>query len=82
MKNSKREKTLGVITDSKFRFKIHLKNLLKKASQNIWAISRLINYYIDSENKMIFNAITKSQFSQFSKTSHKIFETNSSFRVK
>ena len=41
MKNSKEEKILGVIIDNKLRF--------KKASQKIWALSRLINYLIDSE---------------------------------
>ena len=34
--------------DNKLRFKSHVKNLCKKASQNIWALSRLINYLNDS----------------------------------
>ena len=55
MKNSKEEKILGVIIDNKLRFKSHVKNLCKKASQKIWALSRLINYLNDSERKMIFN---------------------------
>ena len=55
MKNSKEEKILGVIIDNKLRFKSHVKNLCKKASQKIWALSRLINYLNDSEKKMIFN---------------------------
>ena len=63
MKNSKEEKILGVIIDNKLRFKSHVKNLCKKASQKIWALSRLINYLNDSEKKMIFNALIKSQFS-------------------
>ena len=29
----------------------------------MWALSRLINYLNDSEKKMIFNALIKSQFS-------------------
>ena len=62
MKNSKNEKLLGVIIENKLRFKSHIKNLCKKASQKIWALSRLINYLNDSE-KMIFNALIKSQFS-------------------
>ena len=62
MKNSKEEKILGAIIDNKLRFKSHVKNLRKKPSQKIWALSRLINYLNDSEN-MIFNAIIKSQFS-------------------
>ena len=63
MKNSKEEKILGVIIDNKLRFKSHVKNLCKKASQKIWALSRLINYLNDSKKKMIFNALIKSQFS-------------------
>ena len=41
-KNSKEEKILG-INIIKFRFKSHLKNICKKPSQKIWALSRLIN---------------------------------------
>ena len=63
MKNSKDEKILGVIIDNKLRFKSHVKNLCKKASQKIWALSRLINYLDDSIKRMIFNAIIKSQVS-------------------
>ena len=63
MKNSKEEKILGVIIDNKLRFKSHVKNLCKKASQKIWALSRLINYLNDSEKEMIFNALMKSRFS-------------------
>ena len=63
MKNSKEEKILGVIIDNKLRFRSHVKNLCKKASQKIWALSHLINYLKDSKKKMIFNALIKSQFS-------------------
>ena len=63
MKNSKEEKILGVIIDNKLRFRSHVKNLCKKASQKIWALSRLINYLNDSKKKIIFNALIKSQFS-------------------
>ena len=59
MKNSKKEKILGAIIDNKLMFKSHAKNLCKKASQKIWALSRLINYLNDSEK----NALIKSQFS-------------------
>ena len=48
MKNHEKEKILGVIIDNKLRFKSHVKNLCKKASQKIWALSRLINYLNDS----------------------------------
>ena len=63
MKNSKEEKILGVIIDNKLRFKSHVKDLSKKASQKIWALSRLINHLNDSEKEMIFNALMKSRFS-------------------
>ena len=53
MKNSKEEKILGAIIDNKLRFKIHVKNLCKKASQKNWALSRLINYLNNSEKKML-----------------------------
>ena len=63
MKNSKEEKILGVIIDNKLRFKSHVKNLCKKASQKIWTLSRLINYLNDSNKNIIFNALIESQFS-------------------
>ena len=63
MKNSKEKRILGVIIDNKLRFRSHVKNLCKKASQKIWALSRLINYLNDSKKKMIFNALIKSQLS-------------------
>ena len=63
IKNSKEEKISGVIIDNKLRFRSHVKNLCKKASQKIWALSRLINYLNDSKKKMIFNALIESQLS-------------------
>ena len=65
LKNSKKEKILGVIIDNKLRFKSLVKNLCKKASQKVSALSRLINYLNDSKMKMIFNALLKSQFSYY-----------------
>ena len=62
LKNSKEEEILGVIIDNKLRFKSHVKNLCKKTSQKIWALSHSIHYLNDSE-KMIFNPLMKSQFS-------------------
>ena len=44
MKNSSEEKILGITIDSKRKFKCHVTNLCKKASQKIWALSRLTNY--------------------------------------
>ena len=44
MKNRDEEKILGITIDNKLKFKSHVKNLRKKASQKIWALSRLANY--------------------------------------
>ena len=63
MKNSKEDKIFGVVIDNKLRFKSHVKNICKKASQKIWALSCLINYLNDFKKKIIFNDLIKSQFS-------------------
>ena len=56
MKNSNEEKILGTTIGNKLKFKSHVKNLRKKASQKIWALSRLTNYLNDSEkNNFLFN---------------------------
>ena len=49
MKNSNEEKILGITVGNKLKFKSHVKNFRKKASQKIWALSRLTNYLNDSE---------------------------------
>ena len=54
IKNSSKEKILGITIDNKLKFKSHVKNLCKKASQKIWALSRLTNYLNDSEKKTNF----------------------------
>ena len=63
MKNSKEQKIIGVLIDNKLNFKSHISELCKKASQEIAALSRLSSYLHNSEKKIIFNSITKSQFS-------------------
>ena len=63
MKNSKEQKILGVTIDNKLTFKIHIKNVCKKASQKIGALSRLSNHLNDSQKRLIFNSVVKSQFS-------------------
>ena len=47
----------------KLTFKSHIKNLCKKASQKIGALSRLSNHLNDSQKRLILNSIVKSQFS-------------------
>ena len=44
MKNSSEEKILGITIGNKLKFKSHVKNVCKKASQKIWALSLLTNY--------------------------------------
>ena len=39
IKNSREEKILVVIIENELRFKSHVKNQCKKASQKIWALS-------------------------------------------
>ena len=48
IKNSSEEKILGITIDNKLKFKSHVKNLCKKASQKIGALSRLTDYLNDS----------------------------------
>ena len=67
IKNSSDKKILGITTNNKLKFKSSVKNFCKKASQNIWALSRLTNHLNDSEKTLIFNAIIKSQFSYCSR---------------
>ena len=63
MENSKKQKILRVTIDTKLNFKSHINELCKKASQKIAALSRLSSYLHNSEKKLIFNSIIKSQFS-------------------
>ena len=63
MENSKEQKILGVIIDNKLNFKSHISELCKKVSQKIAALSRLSSYLQNSEKKLIFSSIIKSQFS-------------------
>ena len=60
MNNSKEEKILGVIIDNRLTFSSHIRELCKKASQKISALSRISNQLNDSE-KNLFNAAVKSQ---------------------
>ena len=60
--NSKREKFLGIKIDSKL-FDTHVKQLCKKASQKLNAISRFA-YQLDfNQRKPLMNAFFTSQFS-------------------
>ena len=61
MSNSEEEKILGVTIDNRLTFSSHIRELCKKASQKISALSRISNQLNDSE-KNLFNAVVKSQF--------------------
>ena len=61
MTNSKEEKIPGVIIDNRQTFSRHIRELCKKASQKISALSRISNQRNDSE-KNLFNVVVKSQF--------------------
>ena len=63
MENSKEQIILGVTIDNKLNFKSHISELCKTSSQKIAALSRLSSYLHNSEKKLIFNSIIKSQFS-------------------
>ena len=53
---------LGVTIDNKLTFKSHIKNLCKKASQKIGALSTLSNQLNDFQKRLILNSIVKSHF--------------------
>ena len=59
MENSKEQKILGVVIDSKLNFKSHISELCKKASQKVAALSRLSSYPHDSEKKINFQLDNK-----------------------
>ena len=59
MNNSKEEKILGVIIDNQ-RI-IHIRELCKKASQKISALSRISNQLNDSEKTLLFSVVVKPQ---------------------
>ena len=63
LENSKEVTILGITIDNKLNFQSHIKNLCKKASQKLWALSRLSNYLNYTEKSLIFNSMIKSHFS-------------------
>ena len=63
LENGKKQKILGVIIDNELNFKSHMSEFCKNVYQKIAALSRLSSYLHNSEKKLIFNSIIKSQFS-------------------
>ena len=60
--NSNEKKKLGITNDSKLTFKGHIKILCRKAEKIMGALSRLLNHLSDSQKRLIFNSLVKSQF--------------------
>ena len=60
LENSKEVTILGVTIDNKLNFQSHIKTLCKKASQKLWALSRLSNYLNYTEKSLIFNSMVSS----------------------
>ena len=55
MENSKEQKFHDFVIDNKLKFKSHIRELCKKTSQKIAALSRLSSYLITSEKKYQFS---------------------------
>ena len=60
---SKLETVLGIQIDKKLNFENHIKSLCSKASQKLGALQRISNLLDGQRKKLLFNSITKSQFS-------------------
>ena len=63
MNNGKEQRVVGVTVDKKLIIKNHIKNLCKKASENIGALSILPNHLNDSQKRLVLNSVVKYQFS-------------------
>ena len=63
MKESKKEKLLGIIFDQTLSFKQHVKTLCKKASQKLHALARISCYMDTEEWKQVMQAFVLSHFS-------------------
>ena len=59
---SNEDKILGITIDKKLTFKSHIEILCRKANQKVEALLRLLNHLSDSQKRLIFNSIIKSQF--------------------
>ena len=63
--NSDKEKLLGVTTDNHLKFDSHIKNLCIRASQKIYALSRVFLYLSLNQRRMIMQSLIMSQFGYF-----------------
>ena len=62
IKNSKSQKLLGVVLDSKLKFDVHVGNICQKANRKINALARLTNYMELPKRRLLLNAFFKAQF--------------------
>ena len=60
--NSLNEELLGITVDSKLTFKAHVSELCTLASQKLHALSRISNYMIFEQRRIIMNSFILSQF--------------------
>ena len=60
--NSNAEKILGVNIDNKLSFKNHINKICKKASQKLYALSRVSNYMSFRQRRLIMDAFISSHF--------------------
>ena len=63
LSNNKREKLLGMKTDSKLMFDSHVKSLCKRTSQKLNALSGVAYQLNFNQRKLLLNAFVTSQFS-------------------
>ena len=59
---SKEEKIVDIIIDNALLFDSHIKEVCKKASQRLVALSRLATYLELEVRKLIFDSMIKSEF--------------------
>ena len=60
--NSEKEKVLGVTFDNDLKFESHINNLCSKASQKLYALSRMSSYMSLGQHRLIMKSFISSQF--------------------
>ena len=62
VKNSHEEKLLGVLIDANLSFEKHVSNICRKASNKLFALSRMSAYLGTDKLRLLMNAFVTSQF--------------------
>ena len=60
--NSEKEKLLGVTFDNDLKFQSHINSLYSKASQKLYALSRMSSYMSLGQRRLIMKSFISSQF--------------------